>query len=142
MRSVVLSKVMVVLPLAFAACGGSDDKAQPPPAVAGEQLGVLRTLDELQAASRSGDAAKICTTLFTKALADSIKAAGGRSCRREVKERFASPDEQISVSRQVTVQGARATATIREQNGNASRLSMVKDAGRWKIQGVQPLATP
>jgi hypothetical protein len=143
MHMAVVGAAALVVTVGLGACGSSDDKAAPDqkrtPTASGEQRAILQTIDQLQAASRRGDAAKICNEVFTRTLAASIKAASKRGCRAEVKQGFASANAQISVSRELTVKGSRATAVIREQNGEASRLFMVKEAGRWRIERVQPL---
>jgi hypothetical protein len=117
-----------------AGCGGSKPKNDA--AVSTEQKRILRTIDQLQSASRHGDAARICKELFAEALATSIRRAAGHSCTTEVKERFTSPHEQISVERRIRVSGTHATAVIREQNGKRSNLFLVKDRGRWRIERV------
>ena len=134
-------KIVVATTLAaaasFAGCGGSDKKDQAP-TVSSEQRAVLGTIDALQAASRSGNARKICQEIFTPALADSIRQASKRSCEKEVSATLVTPDAELSVARQIDIRGPRATATVREQNGNTSKVFLVKQAGQWRIRGVQP----
>lgn len=126
--------------VALGGCGGSDTTAttEQKPSASSEQRAILATIDELQAASRRGDAQTICDRLFTRGLAASITAAAQRNCPAAVKQRFVSRDAQISVSRQLTVKGSRATAVIREQNGRTSRVLLVKERGRWRIAAVRP----
>ncbi len=140
-RSVVGAAALLTVVLG--GCGGSDKKAtteqKRTPSASSDQRAILATIDQLQAASRRGDARKICNELFTRSLAASIKTASQRSCRAAVKQRFTSRREQISVSRQLTVNGPRATAVIREQNGRASTLFLLKEGGRWRIERLQPV---
>jgi len=128
---------VIAMGLALAGCGGSDKKDQPP-TVPTDQRAVLGTIDALQAASRSGDAKKICREIFTPALAASIRQASKRSCEKEVSATLVSPDAELSVARQIDIRGPRATATVREQNGNTSRVSLVKRGSRWQIDGITP----
>ena len=124
------------------ACGSSDDDTdtRPQTTVAGDQRGVLETIDALQRASRRGDARKICSQVFTPELARSIRKASKTSCAAEVRMRLFRPDESISVERAIKVQGNAATVVIREQNGDVSTLHMLKRAGGWRIGRVTPRA--
>jgi len=126
----------------LAGCGGSDKKppsAQTPsPAVSGDERGILATVDALQTASRKGDGRTICTDLFTPQLAKSVEAAAKRSCAKEVRQKVFAPDAEIAVSRDIKVTGDRGKATIREQNGHISTLSLVKRSGQWRIARVTP----
>jgi len=106
--------------------------------VRADEGAILGTVDALQSASRRGDGAAICRELFTPRLARSIAAAAKHSCAAEVRRTLFSPDTSISVQRDVRVTGARATAVIREQNGNVSTLSLRRDGGRWRIDAVTP----
>ena len=104
-----------------------------------DQREILSTIDDLQSASRRGDTDRICNELFTEGLANSIADASRHTCQAEVQETFVSPDAQISVGREIQVEGSRATAVVREQNGNASTLFLVKGGDRWRIERVKPL---
>jgi hypothetical protein len=110
------------------------------PSVSADQRGVLRTVDALESASRRGDGKTICRELFTSALVRSIQTAAKRRCATEVKRHLFSPNAQISVQRGVQVKGKRATAVVREQNGNFSTLVLREQRGRWRINSVVPRA--
>ena len=49
--------------------------------------------------------------------------------------RFA-PDAEISVGRDIKVTGDHAIALVREQNGNVSKLSLVRQSAQWRIDRV------
>jgi hypothetical protein len=127
---------------ALAGCGGSDkpspsaQKSSQP--VSGDQRGILATVDALQTASRKGDGRTVCANLFTPKLVKSVETAAKRSCPKEVRKRLFAPDAAISVDRNIKVTGDRGTAVVREQNGNVSALSLVKQNGEWRIDGVTP----
>jgi len=133
--------IAAVVVATAAGCGGSD-QSKPAPSVSGEQRGVLATVDALQAASRHDDARRICTQLFTKSLAASIRKSSKRSCEAEVHETLTSPDAQLSVARRITVKGSRATATVHEETGKVSTVTFVRDGGRWRIERVTPVKSP
>jgi hypothetical protein len=118
------------------ACGGSSNRPDPAPAVLDDRREILATVDALQTASRDDDARRICHELFAASLAQSIRKSSKRSCEAEVSHTLTSPDAQLSVAREIDVKGVRATGTIREQNGDTSRVSFVKDSGRWRIERI------
>jgi hypothetical protein len=134
-------KALVVVLAAGAglgSCGGSDDTEQAPD-LSSDQRAILQTIDALQSASREGDAERICDQLLTRTLAHAIRASSGQSCEAEVRETLTAPDAQLSVARRIEINGARATATVREQSGNTSTLSLVKDGERWRINRIRPV---
>ena len=130
----------IAVSLALTGCGGSDKgpstQQKAPATVSGDQRGILETVDALQTASRSGDGQSICADIFTAHLVHSIETAAERSCVKEVKNSLTSPDAAISVGRDIKVTGASATATIREKNDNLSKLFLLKQDGRWRIDRV------
>lgn len=127
---------------ALAGCGSSDKASpaapKPAPAISGSARGVLATVDALQTASRKGDGRAVCVDLFTPQLVKSVEAAAKRSCAKEVRKRMFAPDAEISVGRDIKVTGDRGTAVVREQNGNISKLSLVRQSAQWRIDGVTP----
>lgn len=136
--------MVLVAALALAAslgCGSEDDQEGPAeqdaPAVSGEQRAILSTIDGLQTASRRGDARKICNEIFTERLAESIPDPSSRSCEKEVRATFASPDVQLSIGRQMQIRGARATVTVLDEDGRTSRLVLVKRGERWQIDRIK-----
>ncbi len=121
----------------LAACGGSETPQAPTPgAVQTSERDILNTVDRLQEAGRRGDGAAICREVFTARLARSIGRAAGRPCAPTVRQTLFSPDTSISVQRDVRVTGQRATAVIREQNGDVSTLALLRQGGRWRIDGI------
>jgi hypothetical protein len=118
-------------------CGGDDD-ADEPRAVPGGERAILTTVDELQSASRRGDAKRICRDIFTETLATSIRRAAKRSCAAEVRETLTSPDARLSVGRDIKIKGSRATAIVREQDGATSKLFLVKRGPEWRIDRITP----
>jgi hypothetical protein len=138
MRPFKMVPVGLLVAAAMPGCGGSDDKQTTTGAVGDDQRGILATVDALQTASRDGDGAKVCSSVFTKSLERSIDRAAKRGCAAEVRESLFKPEESISVERNISVKGDTGTAVIREQNGNVSTLHLVKRAGEWRIDRVAP----
>jgi hypothetical protein len=140
----VVPSVAAVIAIALlAGCGASGtqpssaDKASQP--VSGGERGILATVDALQTASRKGDGRAVCVDLFTPALVKSVEAAAKRTCAKEVRKRMFKPDAELSVGRDIKVRGLQGTAVVREQNGNVSRLSFVKQNAEWRIDRVTPV---
>jgi hypothetical protein len=128
---------------ALAGCGSSDGGApaapKPAKAITGSERGILATVDALQTASRKGDGRAVCTDLFTPQLVKSVEKAAKRSCAKEVRKSMFAPDAEISVGRDIKVSGDRGSAVVREQNGNVSRLSLIRQSAQWRIDGVSPV---
>jgi hypothetical protein len=131
--------------LAAAGCGGSDKPASTQPSTTtqplsleGDQRGVLETIDALQTAAGEDESAKICADLFTAKLRRSIEAASKRSCASEVRTRLFDPKTSISVQRDFQVDGAKATAVIRDQSGRSSTLHLVRQGDVWRIDRLTP----
>lgn len=136
-----LNCAILAAAVVLAGCGGADKPSagsQATPGVSGDQRGVLETVDALQTASRKGDGKTICSQIFTRALAASVEKAAKRSCPQEVRQRLFDPNAEISVGRDIHVKGSAATTVIREQNGHVSKLYLVKQGGRWRIDRVVP----
>jgi hypothetical protein len=120
----------------LAGCGGGD--AKKPPATDPERAAVTRVLADLQAASRAGDGKRICNDIFTVKLANSItRSAQSGSCAKEVRNKLFSPQTRITVKSVAVTPPSDATAVVTEQNGNTSKVFLIKQAGQWRIRGVQ-----
>ena len=74
--------------------------------------------------------------LFTPELVKSVEATAKRSCAKEVRKRLFAPDAEISVGRDIKVTGDNATVVVREQNGNVSKLALVRQSAQWRIDRV------
>jgi hypothetical protein len=125
------------LALAVAGCGGDDHKeGKNEKAFSGDKKPVAAAIDDLVDASQAGDAEKICTELFTPGLAKAIAARGKATCASVVQKQLVSPAEDITAT-DVRVQGSNAFVTVREQNKNVTRLSLVDQGDGWRINAIQ-----
>jgi hypothetical protein len=109
--------------------GGGDDKS--------DRDQIDQVMSDLQSASRDGDGSRICQEIFTPKLAALIsRSAKSGSCATEVKSKLFSPNATIDV-KDIEVGGdSTATATVKEANGNVSKVSLVKQDGEWRVRGV------
>jgi hypothetical protein len=100
---------------------------------------VAKVMSSLDTASRAGDGELICSQLFTPKLAKSVSTSSSSGeCAAEVKSKLFSPDTEISVQDIEVPDDLNATATVKETNGNTSRIFLVKQSGQWRIRGVAP----
>jgi hypothetical protein len=121
--------------LAVAGCGGSSSDGANAKRFSGERRDVARVVDALQSAARSGDTHKICSELLTGTLAGEIGARAGTSCEVQVKHQLVSDTETLAVQG-LLVRGTVAVATVREQNRNVSQLVFHRQAGGWRVSGI------
>jgi hypothetical protein len=119
-------------------CGGSDSSGGGSNAkrYSGEEKKVAQVIDNLVAASHAGDANKICTQVFSPGLATAVAARNKKTCAATVQAQLVSPKEDITIT-SIRVQGSTAFLTVREQNKNVSRLSLVQQNGGWRINTIQ-----
>jgi hypothetical protein len=135
----VLAVACAALPaLSLAACG----KTVSTGAFKGEQREVAQAIANLQADVTAGDAQKICSTDLAGARVARLNAAPG-GCRRVIKDQLAEIDSSTVRVDSVALSGAGAqrTATAKVRSivsgkTRASTVSLVKEAGKWKISAV------
>ena len=124
--------------VALAGCGGGKHESPGKNAKRyfGDQRAVAQVVDDLGAASRSGDTKRICSEIFSAQLAKSVAAQAGGSCEAEVKKQLVTQNEDITVQ-QLAISGSRALATVKEQSGKTSRLVFTHQDGSWRIDSIQ-----
>ena len=129
-----LAAMVVVLVPVMAGCGGdSEDEGT------SDVQAVAKVMSALDTASRAGDGDRICNQLFTPKLANSVSTSSSSGeCGQEVKAKLFSPDSEMSVKDIQVPDEANATATVKETNGNTSRIYLVKQDGQWRIRSVAP----
>lgn len=128
------ASLAVLAVMAVAGCGGDDSDSG-----ASDSKAVATVMSSLNSASRAGDGSRICTELFTPKLANSVSTSStSGDCATEVKSKLFSPDAKISVESIDVPDESNATATVKEANGNTSRVYLVKQGGEWRIRSVVP----
>ena|SRR5690349_18377435 len=116
--------------LALSGCFGGGDSSS-------DRDQIDQVMSDLQSASRDGDGAHICQEIFTPKLAALIsKSAKSGSCANEVKAKLFAPNAEIDVENVDLPDDSNATATVKEANGNVSKVYLVKQGGEWRIRSV------
>jgi hypothetical protein len=111
--------------------GGGDDSS--------DRDAVDQVLSDLQTANQEGDGTRICDELFTPKLAALIsRSSKSGNCATEVKAKLFSPEAKIDVENIDVPDESNATATVKEANGNVSKVFLVKQDGQWRIRSVTP----
>jgi hypothetical protein len=122
--------LIAVAPFSGCAIGGDDSS---------DRDAVDQVLSDLQAASQEGDGTRICDEIFTPKLAALVsRSAKSGKCATEVKAKLFSPKAEIDVENIDVPDGSNATATVKEANGNVSKVFLVKQGGEWRIRSVTP----
>jgi hypothetical protein len=122
--------VVVALVLPLAACGAAAPSSKSK--FTGEQQKVAQVVDDLAAAGRNGDAAKICADILAKELVAELKSAGG-DCVTEMKSAIDDASDYDLRVDSVKVNGTSATARVRQgTKGAATTYTFVKESGGWR----------
>jgi predicted lipid-binding transport protein (Tim44 family) len=131
-----LLPLALVAVLAAAGCGqGSNDSSGD---FSGEQKAVAQTVEDLQDAGKKGDSEKICTDLLAPALVRTIRQASG-DCAKVVDDALEDADSFDLDVQKVTINGNRATATVKSEAGNKDRtdtIALERDGRNWKIASL------
>ena len=125
------------LALTAAGCGGGGDEGANEQRFEGEEKKVAAVVDDLQAASRKRDAARICEDLFSNRLADQVTEETGSTCSARVEEQIVGDDVRFHVDA-VEVRGEKnAIARVTDQQERRSVLYFARggEAG-WEITDI------
>ena len=114
-----------------AACGGSEPAGPNEARFPEAKRAVARTVDRLQASARAADPARICDELFTERLAERLG-----DCERVVKAQLVADDAKLTVD-SIRVRGRVAYASVRERNGNVSRVRLRRAGDDWRVDAIQ-----
>jgi hypothetical protein len=101
----------------------------------GAEGDVATTVAELQKAGQRKDGAKLCSELLA---ASAVEALGGSGkCADEVNASITDADEFALEVQDVTVNGAKATAKVRQgKTGTTKLVRFVKEGNSWKLTGL------
>jgi hypothetical protein len=126
------------LGLALAGCGAAVTSTS---SFKGEQHEVAQTIANLQAYATSAEENKVCANVLAGSVVTRL--GGVKGCERAIKNQLNEVDNlEVSVeSVQLSRHGGLSTASaqvksIHAGKSRASTVSLVREAGRWKISGV------
>jgi hypothetical protein len=128
-----------LLAVLLAACGSSVATTS----FKGEEHEVAQAISNLQADASAGNEQKLCADDLAGTVVGALNRAGG-GCSQAIKNQLAEIDSfEVSIQGvHVAPQGAHptATATVKSIDAGKSRattVTLVKEAGRWKLSGLQ-----
>jgi hypothetical protein len=104
----------------------------------GEARNAAQSIEDLQAAAKDADYAKICAQLLAPSFAGRI-GESGRTCPQAVEAAVKDADTIDMTVQQVTVSGDTATARVKLETGKDDRRAtfrLVRENRRWKIAGL------
>lgn len=128
-----LPALLTGLALAAAGCGAQQESSTG--RFQGEQRKVAQVVEDLQAASAEGDAARICSRILSRELVDRLS-AGGLNCTDEIEKALADADEfELEVER-VDLRGDTATAQVEDGKGRPQRIGLVRERGGWRADAL------
>jgi Protein of unknown function (DUF3828) len=135
-RRVTGALCVVLVVLGLAACGNTVSTS----AFKGEQHAVAETVSNLQSHATAGEQKKICADDLAGAVVNRL--GGIKGCERAIKNQVAEIDSlEVKVqSIKLGPGGKTATARVKSTYGGKSAertVSLVKEAGKWKVSGVQ-----
>jgi hypothetical protein len=109
----------------------------------GEQHEVAQSVSNLQTDARNADEQKICTNDLASGLVTSLSRASG-GCKQAIKNQLTDVDSfdvtihsiQVNTAQVPPTASASVTSTYSGKT-RPSTLLLVKEAGKWKVSGVQ-----
>jgi len=134
----VLAAALAVAALAAGCAPSTSSSSNSTSKFNGEARNAAQTIEDLQAAAKDADYAKICTQLLASSFAGRI-GASGRPCPQAVKEAVKDADSIDMTVQQVSVKGDTATARVKLETGKKDRIAtftLQHDGNRWKIQSL------
>ena len=104
----------------------------------GAEREVADVVDELAAASRSGDGEEICTKIVTAKLAEQL--ADGDTCKDEVEQALSDANDYDLEVRSVTVSGSTARAEVSQgdegDGGRTATLEFERGGDGWRATSL------
>jgi copper chaperone CopZ len=127
-----------LLAIGLSGCGNSVSSA-----FKGEEHEIAQTISNLQSDATVGEEKKICTDDLASALVKQLSSVGG-GCEQAIKKQLTEVDSFVVNVASVHVNGAphedtasAQVTSIRSGKTRPSTVLLVKEAGKWRISGVQ-----
>jgi hypothetical protein len=120
----------------LAACGGDDGRNAK--RFDGDKKDVAAVVDELEKASREDEPDRICGEIFSDELERLVASQEGEGgCEKRIKREQIDEKARIDVQ-SLEVDGKKANAVVREQDGDQITLNFVKKGDEWEILSIVP----
>ena len=133
MRRVHGPLTVLLAALALAGCTTQQDTSAD--GFQGAEREVAEVVDDLAAASRSGDGDEICTQLVTAELAEEL--AAGDECKDQVEQALSDANDYDLEVRDVTVSGSTARAEVRQgDDGRTATLEFERGDDGWRATSL------
>jgi sirohydrochlorin ferrochelatase len=133
MRRVHGPLTLLLATLALAGCTTQQDTSAD--RFQGAERQVAEVVDDLAAASRSGDGDEICTQIVTAELAQDL--AAGDECKDQVEQALSDANDYDLEVRDVTVSGSTARAEVRQgDDGRTATLEFERGRGGWRVTSL------
>jgi hypothetical protein len=119
--------------LALAACGTKVSTSS----FKGEQQLVAQTIANLQSDATAGEEKKICADDLAAAVVTRL--GGAKRCESTIKSQLSEIDSLEVNIQSIKIAGAGASASVKSTYEGKTRpttVSLVKEAGKWKIAGL------
>jgi hypothetical protein len=120
-------------PAALAACGETVSTGS----FKGQSRAVAEAVADFQKNATASDQKKLCENDLARALTTRLSAVGG--CQATLKDQLSQVDALNLTVESISVAGTTAQARVKSTwsgKNRLSTLSLVKEAGRWKISGA------
>lgn len=143
MKTMTGAAIASVLVAAVSACGGSNAPKQNginASRFSGGKKAAAAVVDELQAASRSGDTKAICNEVFSPQLASRVAGQAGTTCEARVGKKLIGRRVTIIVQTLAITGKDTAVAQVVQRGGQRSRLQLARRDGRWQVDNIVALA--
>jgi hypothetical protein len=124
-----------LLALGMSACASTTNTSS----YKGENHAVAQTIANLQSEATAGEAQKICATLLSSAVTRRLSSAHG-GCTQALKNQLSQVDTpELTVQEVQQNSPTSASAQVKSIYAGKSKLStltLIKEAGKWKISGL------
>ena len=126
-----LVALALLLVLAFAACGGTNDSAQD---FEGAQQDVAQTIEDLEEAGQEDEPRRICQALLAREVVENIEASG-TDCTEAVEKALDQTDTFSLTVESIRVSGdtARAQVETGVDQEQVETIELVREDDAWKI---------
>lgn len=132
-----LKTIAVGLALALSLGAGACGETASTSSFKGESHNVAQAVADLQSDVTARDEKKLCQNDLAAAVTARLRSGGG--CQAVLKKHLLQIDAPTLTIESISVTGSNATARVKNTYSGKDRIStltLVKEAGRWKVSGT------